>query len=176
MKHLSSKGQRWLKGIHIVFAGAWVGAGFSLLLMQGFLHAMDGKMLYGIDVSMKFVDDFIIIPGAFGSFLSGLAYSLFTPWGFFKHRWITVKWIINVGGILFGTFWLGPWLNGMPPISAELGMSALQDPAYIHNKTMGLSFGLVQVGSLVLALFLSTLKPWKKKGGMRNAESGIRKK
>ena len=163
VKHLSARGQRWLKAIHIFFAAIWVGAGVSLLMMQGFLSATDGKMLYGVDVSMKFVDDFIIIPGAFGSLLSGLAYSLFTPWGFFRHRWVTVKWIINVGGILFGTYWLGPWLNSMPPISGDLGLAALQDPTYTHNKAMSLCFGPIQVGSLVLAVFLSTLKPWKKR-------------
>ena len=137
-------------------------AGFCLVLMQMGLKADRGGTLHGIDVSMKFIDDFIIIPGAFGSLITGLIYALFTNWGFFKYRWITVKWIINVGGILFGTFYLGPWLNSMPLISAKLGLEALSDPAYLYNKTMNSWFGPVQVATLIFAAFISVLKPWKK--------------
>jgi hypothetical protein len=163
MKKLSAKGQKWLKSVHIFFACIWIGAGVSLILMQLALTGTTDGMLSGIDVSMKFIDDFIIIPGAFGSLITGLLYSLFTNWGFFKHNWVTVKWIINVGGIIFGTFWLGPWLNSLPPVSAELGLKALSDPAYLYNKTMNLYFAPIQVGTLVFAAFISVLKPWKGK-------------
>jgi hypothetical protein len=162
MKKMSARGQRWLKGFHIAFACLWVGAGVSLLLMQMGMSATDGKTLYGIDLSKKFIDDFIIIPGAFGSLITGLLYSLFTNWGFFKHRWVTVKWIINVGGIVFGTFWLGPWLNSMPPISGALGLEALSDPTYVHCKTMNTWWGPLQVLTLIFAVFVSVLKPWRK--------------
>ena len=161
MATLSARGQKWLKGIHIAFAGVWIGAGVCLVLMQIFLRASSGQMLYGIDISMKFIDDFIIIPGAFGSFLTGLIYALFTKWGFFKHRWIIVKWVINVGGIIFGTFWLGPWVNGMSPISGQIGLDALSHPTYLHNKTMNAWFGPVQVSTLIFAVIISALKPWK---------------
>ncbi|MFC1579603.1 hypothetical protein ACFL4N_01680 [Thermodesulfobacteriota bacterium] len=163
MKKLSARGQKWLKAFHIFFACIWIGAGVSLILMQMGMDATDGKVLYGIDISKKFIDDFIIIPGAIGSLVTGLLYSLFTNWGWFKNNWITVKWIINVGGIIFGTFWLGPWLNGCPPISEALGLGALSDPTYVHNKTMNMIWGPVQVGTLVFAAFISVLKPWKKK-------------
>ena len=163
MKKLGTKGQKWLKAFHITISCSWVGAGICLILMQAGLSATNDMELYGIDMSMKFIDDFIIIPGAMGSLLTGLIYAIFTKWGFFKHRWITVKWIINVGGIIFGTFWLGPWLNSMPPISGALGLEALKDPAYIHAKTMNSWFGPVQVCTLIFAVFISVLKPWKKK-------------
>ena len=32
--------------------------------------------------------------GAQGIILLGLTYGFFTPWGFFKQRWLTVKWIL----------------------------------------------------------------------------------
>ena len=163
MKHLGLKGRQWLKFFHILFAALWVGGGVSLILMQATLSTTQAGALHGVDLAMKFIDDFIIIPGAVGSLLTGLLYSLFTNWGFFKHRWVTVKWIINVGGVIFGTFWLGPWLNGLPPISAELGLKALSDPVYLHNKTMNMWFGPIQVATIIFAVWLSVLKPWKKK-------------
>ena len=97
MKEIGVRGKRWLKGFHVTFACLWVGGGLTLTLMQLAMHATTGGELYGIDRSMKFIDDFIIIPGALGSLLTGLLYSLFTNWGFFKHNWITVKWVTNIG-------------------------------------------------------------------------------
>lgn len=74
---------------------------------------------------MKIIDDFIIIPAALGSLITGLIISWFTNWGFFKFNWVTVKWIVTVSSILFDTFWLGPWLNGMAAISQAERLLAL---------------------------------------------------
>ena len=163
MKHLGLKGRQWLKGFHVFFACTWIGAGMSLVVMQWFMKAGDGMELYGIVRSMKFIDDFVIIPGAIGTLVTGLLFSLFTNWGFFKHWWIIVKWIINLSGVIFGTFWLGPWLNGSVPLAKELGLKALTDPVYYHNQSMNAAFGPVQVATLVIAVFISVLKPWKKR-------------
>ncbi|PKN27686.1 MAG: hypothetical protein CVU64_15410, partial [Deltaproteobacteria bacterium HGW-Deltaproteobacteria-21] len=88
-------------------------------------------------------------------------YSLKTNWGWFKHRWVTVKWVINLYGVIFGTFWLGPWLNSLPPIAKTQGIQALSDPVFVHNRTMLLVFGTFQAATCVFAVFVSVLKPWK---------------
>ncbi|MEA3470610.1 MAG: hypothetical protein U9R24_02715 [Thermodesulfobacteriota bacterium] len=163
MRKLSSKGQRWLKCFHVFFVCCWVGAAVILTIMNFSMKASEGMQLYGIHVSMKFIDDFIIIPGAFGCLLTGLLYSVFTKWGWFKHRWVMVKWIINIFGIVFGTFWLGPWLNSLPPIAEAEGLNALSNPVYIHSRTMLYYWGTFQVATLIFAIFISTLKPWGKR-------------
>lgn len=162
MKKLSARGQKWLKGCHVFFAGLWVGGAVALTLMNFLLKAADGMELYGINRSLKFVDDLIIIPGAMGSLLTALIYALFTNWGWFKHRWITLKWIINVGGVIFGTFWLGPWTNSLVPLAKARGLAALADPAYAQTRTLLLSLGTIQACTIVLAVFISVLKPWKR--------------
>ncbi len=86
MKKLGSRGQKWLKSFHLSFACLWLGGAVSVTLMNFFMTAKNGMQLYGISLSMKFVDDFIIIPGAMGCLLTGLIYSLFTKWGWFKHN------------------------------------------------------------------------------------------
>lgn len=163
MKKMSAKGQKWLKGIHILCACMWVGSAMILSLMNPFLKATDGMQLYGIDIAMKFIDDFIIIPGANGALLTGLVYSIFTGWGWLKHRWIIAKWCITLFGVIFGTFWLGPWVNGLVPISKAHGLNALIDPNYLHSRNMVLYWGTFQLLTLIFALFISVLKPWKKK-------------
>lgn len=162
MKKLSAKGQKWLKGVHILCACMWIGAAIILCLMNQFLKADDGMQLYGIDVSMKFIDDFIIIPGANGALLTGIVYAIFTNWGWFRRRWIIIKWGITIYGIVFGTFWLGPWVNGLVPISKVHGLGAWTDPIYLHNRSMVFYWGAIQLGTLIFALFISVLKPWKK--------------
>ncbi|MFW6236726.1 MAG: hypothetical protein ACOC24_08060 [Desulfovibrionales bacterium] len=162
MKTLSPKSQKWLKALHLCFVAMWVGGGIALVLMVRFMGAAEFDMeLYGVNRAMRFVDDFIIIPGAFGCLLTGLVYSVWTRWGFIRHGWIACKWVINIGGILFGTFFLGPWLNSLGPMALDQGLQALSDPVYLHNLQMNATWAPVQVATLVLAVFLSTLKPWK---------------
>lgn len=165
MTKFGAKGQRWLKGFHLLFACMWVGGAITLCSKQFFVTASDGGELYGILCMLTYVDDFIITPGALGSLLTGLIYSLKTNWGWFKHRWVTVKWCINLFGVVSGTFWLGPWLNALPVMAKAEGLNALANPVFLHNRSMLLIFGAFQVATLVFAVFVSVLKPWKRKGG-----------
>ena len=163
MAKISGSGQKWLKGFHVFFAGLWIGGAVALNLKQFFVNPTDGMELYGIVSTMKFIDDFIIIPGAVGLVLTGLLYSIWTNWGWFKHPWVTVKWCINLYGVIFGTFFLGPWLNSLPPIALNKGLTALSDPTFMHNRRMLIIFGTFQVATIIFAVFVSALKPWKKK-------------
>lgn len=156
---------KWLKCFHLVAVSCWIGGAISLLMLY-FLKTdvAEGGVLFGINQSIHHVDmAVVVIPGAFGCLLTGLTYSLFTKWGFFKHNWMVFKWIVTVIAILFGTFYLGPWETAMMNLSGELGLSALEDQAYLSNQRMNFVFGTLQVLTLILTIFVSILKPWKKK-------------
>lgn len=165
MKKLGPGGQRWLKGFHSFFACMWVGAAIVLSVKQFFINPSDGGELYGITSTMDFIDIFIIIPGAIGVLLTGLIYSIWTQWGWFKHNWITVKWVICLYGVVFGTYPLGPWMSDLAHISKAHGLSALSDPTFLHNRMMLIIFGTFQVSTLIFAVFITALRPWKKKRG-----------
>jgi uncharacterized membrane protein len=163
MKRLGSGGQRWLKAFHSLFACMWVGAAIVLSVKQFFVSAATGGELYGITATMDFIDVFIIIPGAIGVLLTGLIYSVWTHWGWFKHTWITVKWVICLYGVGFGTYPLGPWMSELADRSKEMGLAALADPVFRHNRTMLYAFGTFQAATLVVAVFITALKPWKRR-------------
>ena len=163
MKKMRARDQKWLKCFHVIFAGIWVGAGACLTLKQFFIHPTDGMALYGTTSTLKFIDDFVIIPAAVGCLLTAFIYSIWTKWGWFKHNWITVKWGINIFGVLFGSFFLGPWLNALPPLAKTQGLAAINDATFVHNTKMLLIFGTFQAATLIFACFLSVLKPWKKR-------------
>ena len=167
MPKLTSNGVKWLKGFHLIAVACWVGGAVSLISLY-FLKTgiTDGRVLYGINQSLHHVDmSIVVVPGAIGSLLTGLAYSLLTNWGFFKHNWLTFKWIVTLTAIVFGTFFLGPWESTMMEISGKLGMEALGDAAYQYNQSMNLWFGALQVLILMITIFVSILKPWKAKKG-----------
>jgi len=163
MRNLSVKGQKWLKCLHIYSASVWVGCATVLTVMQFFIEPENGSELYGIVSTLDFIDLFILVPGAIGTFLTALVYSIWTNWGWFKHNWIIVKWIICVFGIIFGTFWLGPWISEMSHIAKDKGMEALTDSLYSSNRYNSIIFGTFQACTVIFAVFISTLKPWKKK-------------
>lgn len=164
MKKLGVKGKSWLKGFHIFFACAWVGTGISMMilaLVNG--HIQNGDELYAVNASIKLLDDYIIIPAAFGSLITGLLISLYTNWGFFKFNWVIFKWVATLAQIIFGTFWLGPWTNSATAISdLERGL-ALQNNIYLYDKQMGAIFGSIQVLLLIAQVLISAYKPWGKR-------------
>ncbi|MGE4319170.1 MAG: hypothetical protein AB7E96_09755 [Deferribacterales bacterium] len=165
MVKLSANGQKILKTIHLLTAGGWVAGAFTLTIMY-FLKSdiTDGDVLYGVNLSMHFIDNMlVIIVGAVGCLVTGLVYSVFTGFGFFKHRWIIFKWIVTVSCILFGTFYLGVWETNMTEISGRLRDGAFTDPAYLYNQKMQFIYGAVQLLILIITVFVSVFKPWKKK-------------
>jgi hypothetical protein len=156
--------RKWLKAFHLLFVSLWVGGAVTLATRQFFISASSDGELYGLLSMMHYVDLFIIIPGATGCLLTGLIYSIWTNWGFFRHRWVTVKWAICLFGVAFGTYPLGPWLEGLVSLAREDGLAALNDPAFAHNESMLMIFGTMQTVTLVFACVISSLKPWGRSG------------
>ncbi|MCJ7680475.1 MAG: hypothetical protein MUP70_07110 [Candidatus Aminicenantes bacterium] len=165
MLKLGAKGLRWLKGFHLIAVSCWIGGAVALLLLYFLKQDVgDGGVLFGINQSIHHGDMVVVvIPGAFGCLLTGLIYSAFSNWGFFRHNWMIFKWIVTVSAILFGTFYLGPWETVMMEISGKLGLASLNDPAYLYNQKMNLFFGGLQCLILMATVFISIFKPWKKK-------------
>jgi uncharacterized membrane protein len=163
MFKLKAKGLKWLKSFHLIAVSCWVGGAVSLILLYFLKNGVtEGGVLYGINQSIHHVDMVVVVvPGAFGCLVTGLIYSSFSHWGFFKHTWLIFKWIVTVLAILFGTFFLGPWETAMMEISGKIGISSLSDPSYIYNEKMNLIFGAIQVLVLMITIFISIFKPWK---------------
>ena len=162
-RKLSVSGQRWLKCFHVLSAGVWVGCAVTLATKQFFVAPAQGSELFGILSTLNFIDLCILVPGAMGVLVTGLIYSIWTNWGWFRHNWVTVKWAICAFGIIFGTYPLGPWLGDITRIAGEKGLSSYQDTAFTHNLLMLRVFGTFQAATIVFALFVSVLKPWRKK-------------
>lgn len=164
MKKLGARGQKILKILHLIMAGLWIGGAVTMNLMLLALGpAESGGELHGYDLALQLLDYLVIIPGAVGCLLSGLFISWLTPWGFFQHRWVALKWLLTLFCILFGTFVLGPLIDSQPPISAALGLEALRDAAYTTNHSNNITGGLITTALIISMVIISVFKPWKNK-------------
>ena len=91
---LGSRAQKWLKGIHVTFVVFSVGGILSMLVLLLLKQSLKGgENLFLIDLGIFRLLNFLNY-SFYGVMLTGPIYSLFTKWGFFRHHWITVKWIV----------------------------------------------------------------------------------
>lgn len=165
MKKLKGRQVKWLKGIHILAAGIWVTTGIVMLSFVFFMpeKISTGPQLYISNYILYFIDVYILPPAAILCLLTGLIYSAFTGWGFFKHKWISVKWVITISVILLGMFVSEPLIQEMVVLSKDKGLGALHSQQYVQTRLHQNALGVLMLSSLVFAIFVSVLKPWKKR-------------
>ncbi|MEI7644469.1 MAG: hypothetical protein WCJ55_09325 [Chloroflexales bacterium] len=169
MKKLSTTGRAWLKGFHIVCTCAWVGAGVCMFLLNFVARPDNSHDLYVVMAALTIIDEWAVIPAAVGSLLTGLLISLLTPWGFFKWRWVAVKWGLTIAMTLFGIFYLSPWLHEMAAITVADPVGALQNKTFQSNRLLlSLSSGPMFLSMLFL-VFISVIKPWSTRVKRRHA-------
>lgn len=161
MKKLKAKGMKNLKILHLLFVMIWV-VGVIAMTILYLLAPQSGDELYMMLRIVRFIDDALVIPGAVLTVVTAIVYGMWTNWGFFRHRWVTVKWIASLAIIIVGTFYFSPILDRSLEI-ADLGRDgALTDPEIARNGRIALYGGLTQGSALVVLVAISVLKPWKK--------------
>ena len=164
MKQLSITQKKWLKSVHLLAAGIWVTTGLIMFLLHFLRSSVEtGEQLYLMNQIIHFIDMKILVPAAMLSLLTGWAYSQFTKWGYFKHGWMTFKWIITLSIIILGTIFSGPWISEMVRISGEIGMDALNNTEYQWFDKNQTIMGICMNGTLIIAIFISVFKPGKTK-------------
>ena len=126
MKKLNRSQQNLLKTLHLISASIWLTGVLILAFMTFIRNNIEiGDELYMYDLIYHFIDIKLLTPAAIFTLLTGLVFSLFTKWGFFKHGWLIYKWLITVTIIISGTFYLGPMVTNMLEISDIQRIAAL---------------------------------------------------
>lgn len=159
MMELKGNALKWLKTAHVFSACMWGGAALALVVVQFALAPSSGDELHYRDLCMKVIDDFVVAPGALGCLFTGLLYGLTTRWGFFRHRWITTKWSMNAGFIIFGAAYFVPWLDRAEQLSRVMGLNALRNADYIHAQSVNSIIVVLQAAALLALVWLTVFKP-----------------
>ncbi len=163
MKKLTSNQTKILKIFHILFTIMWIGGALALVLTLSFLKPTTAEGFHMRSIAVRIFDYFLIIPGAIGLLLSGVIYGIWTNWGFFKHNWIIVKWILIAGqvalGVIIGLLWIEP--NVFEP--SEMNNYITMQDMVQHNVRQAIIWGSVQITGLIAVVYISVVKPWKRR-------------
>ena len=155
-----------LKALHIFAACCWLGTGMSLTLLSlgKYMGWIPAEAFYGVDVAAHLTDMWVLVSiGVLLCSITGLIYSVFTEWGFLRHRWIIVKWVSLIACVAFGT-WLGSLETAMLHMSDELGAAVSASPEYLSVLKVHLAGSCAQVIAVIAVVAISVFKPWRKTG------------
>lgn len=157
---------------HVISSVGWFGAvaAFLALALAG-LRSDDGQMVRAAYLAMELTAGFVIVPLSLVSFLTGVALSLGTTWGLFRHYWVLAKIVMTIPAI-------GLLLLHMQPISRMARVAAAS--TLIGADLGGLKIQLVAYAAaalvvLLVATVLSTYKPrgWTRYGWRKQHERKI---
>ncbi len=154
-KILGFKPSLWLKTAHVFTACAWLGSVLSVILIYLYSKEVSSEeILRQNSHLMEAIDIFIIIPSSILCYFLGLSISWKTNWGFLKYKWIFAKLIIGTNLILFGIFFLAPW------VLQENAADSLEEFQSVQKK---LGYSMIGQGVFIgMVVIISTLKPWGK--------------
>lgn len=155
--------RKFLRFAHLIFAALWGGSAVSMVLIVCFFQPTTAAELKIYSEILFYVELFVVGPSAGGCLLTGFLYARYTPWGFFKHRWIIGKWVINIGYIAFGVFWFYPSLEFASLYAQSLPADFPLDPGSLQINTYHFTQNFSTILLFTLAVALSVFKPWGKK-------------
>lgn len=121
-----------VKALHLMASVSWVGGAFALLVLAGLREAsrLDPEMVRVINECIFYVDSLLVLPGVVGCIVTGLLYSVYTPFGFIKYFWIAYKWIVCLNAFFWGSLFLGPWADDIFILAVEYGFYDILDLVY----------------------------------------------
>ena len=161
---LSAQGMKLLKVFHLIFIMMWTIGVVFMSILNWKSESLFSKFIYNQETSL-FIDYVFVIPGAVCAVITGIIYGIKTNWGFFKYKWITVKWILGILVIIIGTFILHP-------IALEILYNTQSLPEenykiFLNDWRLDIVtlqiMATIQAVALIFLIVVSVYKPWMKK-------------
>ncbi|MFE9018614.1 DUF2269 domain-containing protein [Streptomyces sp. NPDC007808] len=142
----------WLV-VHVVASASWLGLTLGLLAL-GVTAATTGTAVSveGSVRGMKLFADWLLLPVASVTLVSGLVLALGTQWGLARHRWVHVKFWMTLAATTATVLALRPGVDAA--VGAVAAGGALPDAGDVL-------FGpVVSLCAYVFMTVISVLKPW----------------
>ncbi|BCL21359.1 DUF2269 domain-containing protein [Streptomyces tuirus] len=152
---LNRRSRRAALVVHVTVSAGWLGLSLGLLAL-GITAATTGTPVT-VEASvraMKLFADWLLLPVAFLTLLSGLLLSLGTKWGLARYRWVCTKFWLTLATTTATVFALRPGVNSA--VTAVAAGGPLPDAGDVL-------FGpVVSLSAYVFMTVISVLKPWGK--------------
>ena len=176
MKTLGPNGMKALKILHILFGIMWIGGVMALVSIMLGSRPVGVEQINMAAQDHLIIDKWFLIPGGFGIVFTSLAYSVLTKWGFFKFRWVTVKWILTVLLVIIGKAYMGILIERNMALAEGLLTGIGSAERFYADVNHVVIAGIIQLIGFFVVLILSVVKPWNKRKSPTSApESGSRK-
>lgn len=155
---MSSRVSKVMLTTHITFSVGWIGtvAAFLALSIVGLVG--NDQVVRSCYIAMEVVAWFIIVPFCFASFLTGIAQSIGTHWGLFKHWWILVKLNLTVIATLILILHMQP-ISYLADVATQ---KALASDELINLRVRIIADAAAAILVLVAITTVSVYKPWGK--------------
>ncbi|GGX78779.1 DUF2269 family protein [Streptomyces fructofermentans] len=150
---LSRPVRRATLAVHAVASAGWLGLTLGLLALG--ITATTTGSAGTVEASvraMKLFADWLLLPLAFLTLLSGLLLALGTPWGLARHRWVHTKFWLTLATITATVLALRPGVADA--VTAVSAGGPLPDPADV------LAGPVVSLSAYLFMTVISILKPW----------------
>lgn len=162
MKTLTANGMKVLKIIHLIFAAMWIGGVMALICMELGTKPENDQMVLMSAIDQLIIDELFLIPGGVGILITAIFYGLFTKWGFWKHTWLKVKWILTILLVIIGAGYMGVLIKENVQY-VQLMLATGSDPVKYWCNIQGVAIaGIVQLVGFLAIIIISVFKPWKK--------------
>lgn len=163
-KKLGSGGRkRWLV-LHIIFVLIY----FSGVSGQTLIHILSSQLAnldtlrFTLELQHQF-DNIFIIPGAFGTVITGTWLCVRTSWGISRYYWIICKWAGTIIIVVLGIWFIGLTLMRRLPAVFEQETAPLQSQAYAYADTLLYAGQFTGLCMIITLTVLSYLKPKKQR-------------
>ncbi|MGW7302642.1 DUF2269 domain-containing protein [Streptomyces sp. NPDC054829] len=150
---LSRPARRATLVVHVVASASWLGLTLGLLALGATAASTGTPVTVEASVrAMKLFADWLLLPVAFLTLLSGLLLALGTQWGLARHRWVYTKFWLTLVTTAATAFALRPGVNEAVDVVSAGG--PLPDAGEVL-------FGpIVSLTAYVFMTVISILKPW----------------
>ncbi len=160
---MGTRSTRAVLMVHFISLACWLGGVASCIPLFGKADTGSFTQMQFAYTHAKAIALHVIGWGGIGVFLSGLVLAVFTSWGLFRHRWVTLKFFLMIALILFGMFFNEQKILGNITLLEQEKQLALTNPVFIHNHHL-LKMGLwVSITGFMLVTALAVYKPWTRK-------------
>lgn len=159
MWKFGSLGLKILRMLHFLLIVLFLGGILSSLALLLKLDLSNFDDVYFSYKSFSIISDLIVKIGAQGTILVGAVYGFFTRWGFIKHKWLALKWLLFIAQTFIGILVFDRLMVANLGLLETEKALVLSNLIFIHNHYLRLYVVIGQIGLTLVALVLSVLKP-----------------
>jgi hypothetical protein len=144
---------RWRKLLLTTHVGASVGLlGTDATVLLLAVTGAQGRDPGAVYPAAQLIGSLLLVPAALLSLVTGVLLGLLTPWGLFRHWWVTAKLVLTTAGAVLSLVVLTPTLTGLA--DAAVGPVPLAQRLELVRDSGAASL------VLVVTLVLSVYKPF----------------